>query len=50
MLSHALLQRRTFHRAVFILAGIYNLLWGLLTVLDPLWIFRLTPSSCRERR
>ena len=34
------MKRRTLHRATFLLAGIYNLAWGLFTVLDPQFIFR----------
>ncbi|MEM7262001.1 MAG: hypothetical protein AAF488_08415 [Planctomycetota bacterium] len=33
--------RRKFHRAVFIAAALYNIGWGLLTSLDPQWLFRL---------
>jgi len=32
--------RRTFHRWLFIVAGIYNLLWGAYSSLDPQWLFR----------
>lgn len=35
-----MLPRRNFHRAVFLLAGIYNLVWGLYSALDPQWLFR----------
>ena len=35
-----MIRRRTFHRAVFIAAGIYNLCWGIYTTLDPQWLFR----------
>jgi hypothetical protein len=31
---------RRFHRAVFVAAGAYNILWGLKTALDPQWLFR----------
>ena len=34
------MQRRSFHRWVFVAAGIYNLLWGLYSSLDPNWLFR----------
>jgi hypothetical protein len=34
------LTRRRFHRAVFVVAGIYNILWGLYSVWDPQWLFR----------
>ncbi|HEX7155168.1 MAG TPA: hypothetical protein VF618_27110 [Thermoanaerobaculia bacterium] len=34
------MQRRTFHRRIFLAAGIYNLAWGAFTILDPQWLFR----------
>ena len=34
------LPRRRFHRTVFFLAGVYNILWGLYAALDPQWLFR----------
>jgi hypothetical protein len=30
------------YRAVFLAAGIYNILWGIYAVADPQWFFRLT--------
>jgi hypothetical protein len=36
-----LIRRRRLHRAVFVLAGLYNLAWGTYAVLDPGWFFRL---------
>jgi len=35
-----MIARRKFHRAVFLLAGIYNIAWGLYSVADPQWLFR----------
>lgn len=35
------LPRRTLHRRVFVLAGIYNLAWGIYSSLDPQWLFRV---------
>ncbi len=35
-----MIPRRRFHRAVFCLAGIYNIAWGLYAALDPQWLFR----------
>jgi hypothetical protein len=35
-----MMPRRRLHRAVFCLAGLYNILWGLYSVLDPQWLFR----------
>ncbi len=34
------MKRRNFHRAVFALAGTYNLAWGAYSALDPQWLFR----------
>ena len=34
------LARRRFHRTVFCLAGVYNILWGLYATDDPQWLFR----------
>src|SRR5215207_977175 len=36
------IPRRSFHRRVFVAAGIYNLLWGAFSVLDPQWFFRVS--------
>lgn len=35
-----MIKRRKFHRIVFTLAGIYNILWGLYSAYDPQWLFR----------
>lgn len=35
------LPRRGLHRKTFVLAGVYNLLWGAWTGLDPQWLFRV---------
>ena len=35
-----MIARRKFHRAVFLVAGLYNLGWGAFSVLDPQWLFR----------
>ena len=35
-----MIKRRRFHRIVFILAGFYNIAWGLFTVAEPQWLFR----------
>ncbi len=34
------MKRLKFHRKLFILAGIYNILWGLWVSIDPNWLFR----------
>ena len=35
-----MIARRRFHRAVFMAAGIYNIGWGALAIVDPQWLFR----------
>ena len=35
-----MIARRKFHRAVFVAAGIYNLGWGVFSIVDPQWLFR----------
>ena len=37
-----MIPRRRWHRAVFVAAGLYNIGWGLWSVLDPQWFFRFT--------
>lgn len=37
-----MIRRRKWHQAVFILAGAYNICWGIYTVLNPQWFFRYT--------
>jgi len=37
-----MMPRRRWHQAVFLLAGIYNIGWGLWAVIDPQWFFRFT--------
>lgn len=34
------MTRHRLHRCVFIVAGLYNLAWGLSSILDPQWLFR----------
>ena len=34
------MKRRRFHRWTFLLAGIYNLIWGVFAALNPQWFFR----------
>ncbi len=38
--ASAALPRRHFHRVVFVLAGVYNIAWGLYAAFDPQWLFR----------
>jgi hypothetical protein len=35
-----LIARRSFHRAVFLAAGVYNIAWGAYAAIDPQWLFR----------
>lgn len=37
-----MLPRRRWHRRTFLLAGGYNIGWGLFTAADPQWYFRFT--------
>ena len=34
------LPRRRWHRAIFLCAGIYNVIWGVYAAWDPQWLFR----------
>lgn len=34
-----MIKRRKFHRAVFIIAGIYNIFWGIFSAIYPNWLF-----------
>jgi hypothetical protein len=34
------MKRRKLHQATFVLAGIYNIAWGIWVSLDPNWLFR----------
>lgn len=36
------MKRRSFHRAVFLAAGVYNIGWGIYSSLDPQWLFRFS--------
>ena len=43
-----MMSRRRFHRALFVAAGIYNIAWGVYSVIDPQWLFRfagMAPSN-----
>ena len=37
-----MIPRRGFHRAVFALAGVYNIAWGLFSAARPQWLFRFS--------
>ena len=36
------IRRRKLHRTVFVVAGLYNVTWGLYSAIDPQWLFRFT--------
>ena len=36
----SLIPHRTFHRWLFAIAGVYNIAWGIVTAIDPQWLFR----------
>src|SRR4029078_10984814 len=40
MISTQHISRRRFHQIIFILAGVYNICWGLYSAYDPQWLFR----------
>jgi len=40
MVPRGPIPRRRLHRAVFALAGAYNLAWGAWAAIDPQWLFR----------
>jgi hypothetical protein len=40
-----MIRRRRWHRGVFLVAGLYNIGWGLLAAFDPQWPFRLAGMS-----
>ena len=35
-----MIRRRRLHRTTFVLAGLYNILWGLYAAIDPQYVFR----------
>jgi hypothetical protein len=37
-----MIARKRLHQTTFILAGIYNIVWGLYSTLDPQWLFRFS--------
>ena len=37
-----MLPRLRWHRGVFVLAGVYNIAWGIYSSIDPQWFFRFT--------
>ncbi|GGO90303.1 hypothetical protein [Wenjunlia tyrosinilytica] len=39
------IKRRRQHRAVFLAAGVYNLVWGCYAAIDPQWVFRFAGMS-----
>jgi hypothetical protein len=37
-----MIRRRKIHRVVFLIAGIYNVAWGIYSAANPQWLFRFT--------
>lgn len=37
-----MIAHRRWHRLVFCVAGLYNILWGLYAAVDPQWLFRFS--------
>ena len=37
-----MMPRQRLHRVVFTAAGVYNIVWGLWSAIDPQWLFRFT--------
>jgi hypothetical protein len=37
-----MMPRRGFHRVVFLIAGLYNIFWGIYSAVDPQWLFRFS--------
>ena len=35
-----MMERRAWHRGVFVAAGAYNICWGIWSAIDPQWLFR----------
>ena len=35
-----MMARRGFHRGAVLAAGLYNLGWGVFSIVDPQWLFR----------
>jgi hypothetical protein len=44
-----LIQRRAWHRGIFVAAGAYNVAWGLLCAVYPAWMFRITGAQAQDR-
>jgi hypothetical protein len=36
------MPRRSLHRGVFVAAGVYNIAWGIYSIIDPQWLFRVS--------
>ncbi len=43
-----MMARRKFHRRVFLVAGLYNLSWGVFSVADPQWLFRFAGMPLQD--
>ncbi len=40
MQPRSMMRHKKFHRIVFVAAGLYNMGWGIYTVIDPQWLFK----------
>ena len=40
-----MIKRRRLHRATFVVAGVYNMVWGLYAALDPQYVFRFAEMT-----
>jgi len=40
-----MIPRRRFHRSVFLIAGLYDISWGLYSSVDPQWLFRFSEMA-----
>jgi hypothetical protein len=43
-----MIPRRRLHRLIFVAAGLYNLVWGLWTALEPRWLSRVGGIAMRD--
>jgi hypothetical protein len=44
-----MIARRALHRWVFVVAGAYNIVWGISTAVEPQWLYRLTGGEAADR-
>jgi hypothetical protein len=43
-----MMARWKFHRGLFLVAGLYNLSWGVFSVVDPQWLFRFAGMPLQD--